>query len=267
MKIIIIILFSSLLFISCEKEFTGLVDVNVDALQVTSVSPFGSVRYNAIDSLVTLRINFTQTSKVSIVYCDIYSPDNKKFNTASIILYDNGNPEHGDDAANDNRFAARVPFSTLDPIGTYSIRYFVQEQFGKNRQVAQTSFVYDNGQSNVAPVISNLNMPASVSPGQTITFSIDVTDPNGLNDVEFVFYEAYNPDGVKVVNSQGISQFPMFDDGRTNENGDVTANDGTYTVRLTFPQTVQTGTWRFDFKARDRGGLFSNSISHNIFVE
>lgn len=266
-KAIFLILFSALIFISCEKEFSGVVDYTPDNFQVISVAPSGEVFYNALDSLITIRINFLQNSKVAQVTCDIYSPDNRRMNSSPIILFDTGNPEFGDDVANDNRFANKFPLSTYDPVGVYSIRFYTSTPYSGNKQIAQTSFDYNNGQENIAPVISNLVMPAMVSAGQTITFSVDVADANGLNDIEFVFYEAFNPDGVKIVNSQGISQFPMFDDGNTQNNGDLVANDGTYSIRLTFPANVQIGLWRFEFQARDRGGLFSNKIVHNILVE
>ncbi len=58
----------------------------------------------------------------------------------------------------------------------------------------------------------------------------------------------------------------MFDDGNTSENGDVTEEDGIFTVILTFPASAQKGTWRFEFQARDRSKLLSNKIIHNIIV-
>ena len=106
-----------------------------------------------------------------------------------------------------------------------------------------------------------------MKPEKQFSFLSKHADNNGLNDIEFVFYEAYNPDGVKVVNSKGISQFPMFDDGNTQENGDVTSGDGIYSVLLTFPATTQKGTWRFVFYAKDRGGLLSNAIEKSVVVE
>ncbi len=271
MKItIILILLSSIFFISCEKEFSGVVDVNVEALQVTSVSPSGIVRYNALDSLVTIKINFTQNSKIRNVYCDIYSPANKKFNNESIVLYDNGNPENGDDIANDNRFATRVPFSTFDPIGTYSIRFFVQKQFGKFNQVAQTSFVYDNGQDNFAPVISDLVMvdSATSTPIDSIQvdvpfiFSVNVNDPNGYEDILLVFFELYRPDNSVVTDGSGNSRIQMFDNGNIQVFGDQIAGDGIFSFKNRFldSPTTQRGEWRFEFQALDRGGLLSNKI-------
>ncbi len=138
---------------------------------------------------------------------------------------------------------------------------------GINKQVAESNFYFINGQDTLPPVISNLIMPDTIQPGETILSTIEVSDRNGLNDIYFVFYEAYDPDGIRVVNSQGIYQFPMFDDGMTSVNGDVTADDGIYSVRLTFPQNVQLGTWRFQFQAEDRTGALSNIINHYVLIQ
>jgi len=264
----LIIVSAILLFtVSCEKDYTELIDPAADNFQVTGVSPSAPVVYNALDSLILARINFRTSSVVSGVSCDIFDPDNNKINSTLIELADNGRPEFGDDVANDNRYSNKFPMSSLDPVGTYSIRYYANSNSGSVQLIAQTSFAYDNGQDNFAPAIANLIMPDNVAAGQTITFSVDAEDENGLNDIASVFYEAYNPNGEKVVNSQGFSEFPMFDNGNTSQNGDVTAGDGTYTVRLTFPVSVQQGVWRFEFQALDRGGLYSNKITHNILVE
>lgn len=266
-KVLFLIFISSLLFISCEKDFTDVVDYAVNPYHVTAISPSGNILFNAQDSLITIKMDFTSSSKVGQVSFDIFSSANVRLNQQRLFLYDNGLAEFGDNVANDNKFANKFPLSSQFPVGTYYIRYYIADQLEGDKLIAQGSFVYDNGQTNVAPVISNLVMPGTVGAGGTIVFSVDVDDQNGLEDIEFVFYEAYNPNGEKVVNSQGISKFPLFDNGDTEVNGDLVAGDGKFTVRLTFPASVQVGSWRFEFQAEDRGGLLSNKIIHTIIVQ
>ena len=81
-----------------------------------------------------------------------------------------------------------------------------------------------------------------------------------------VYYEMYKPDGTQQVNSQGLSQFPLYDNGDTSGTGDLTAGDGRYSFKLTFPVEIEIGTWEFRFYAEDRSGALSNVISHNIEV-
>lgn len=262
---LLFLILSSILFLSCEKDFPGLIDSTVGQYQVTSVSPSGTVIYNALDSLITLRVDFTQGSQVGLVVCDLYSPDNKKLNSSSVLLYDNGNPEFGDTIANDNRFANKFPLSKFDPVGTYSVRFYIQGQYGSYNLIAQTSFDYDNGQSNVAPVISNeiVDPDTVVVTGPTILFcSVKADDANGLNDVEIVYFIVYRPDG-----STSGSQTQLFDDGNTVQSGDVLADDGIFSRLIQVDQTNQKGTYRFEFRARDRGGLQSNILNHQVVIQ
>ncbi len=269
-KAVIFIFLSSLIFTSCEKDYSGIVDSSINEFQVIRVSPSGNVLFNAIDSLITIQIDFTQTSTVSEVSCDIYSSDNNRLNSSRIILYDNGNPDFGDDSLNDNKYANKFPLSSTYPIGNYSIRYYTTIITGDTKQIAQSNFIYDNGQENVAPVISNLMMvdSSSFSPIDSIQvdvsfiFSVTAIDSNGYNDILRVYFELYRPDSSVVTDASGNSKIQMFDDGNFTIYGDQNAGDGIFSFKNKFldSPTTQRGYWRFEFRAEDRGGLVSNKI-------
>lgn len=247
-----------LLIWGCEKTFDTVIDTTTDNYQVSTIAGIKDTIDLKVpgDSLLNIRLIFAPGSEVSQAYFDIYSSDNSKLNSSPLFMQE----------VITNVFENSFILERENPIGNYTVRFFASGNSGNTQQVALRTFYFNNGQDNVAPVISNLIMPDSIQAGETILFTVVVSDSNGLNDVDFVFYEAYNPDGVKVVNTQGISQFPMFDNGETQVNGDETAGDGIYTVILTFPATAQLGTWRFEFRARDRSRTFSNKIIHNIVV-
>jgi len=242
----------------CEQTFDNVIDTATENYQLTSVVGIkDSVDLKVPgDSLLSLRLIFTPESKINKVFFDIYASDNSRLNAEPVEMQEVSN----------KIYEEQFILKRENPIGDYNLKFSVTGFDGINKQVATSSFYFNNGQDNVPPEISNLIMPDSVQRGNTILFTVEVSDSNGLNDVEYVFYEAYNPDGIKVVNSQGISEFPMFDDGNTSENGDVAAGDGIYTVVLTFPVSAQEGTWRFEFLARDRSKTLSNKIIHNIVV-
>ncbi len=263
-KAVIIIFLSSLIFTSCEKDYSGIVDPSINEFQVISVSPSGNVLFNAIDSLITIKINFTQTSTVGEVSCDIYSSDNNRLNSSRIILYDNGNLDFGDDVANDNSFANKFPLSSAYPIGNYTIRYYITINSGDFKQIAQSNFVYDNGQTNVAPVISDavVDPDTVVVTGPTLIFcSVKADDPNGLNDIESTYFIVFRPDG-----TTSGSQTQLFDDG-SSQNGDLIAGDGTFSRLIQVDQNNQKGLYRFEFRARDRGGLQSNIINYSVLIQ
>jgi len=152
------------------------------------------------------------------------------------------------------------------PNGNYKINYYILNISDEEQLVASHNFEYDNGQVNYSPEISNLNIPGSINRSQEFTFTIVASDPNGMSDIYRVFYELYDPSGAILVNSQGISQFAMYDNGDTEGTGDVIADDGTYSFKLTFPNSVATGTWEFKFQAEDFSGEFSEILNHFIEV-
>jgi hypothetical protein len=59
----------------------------------------------------------------------------------------------------------------------------------------------------------------------------------------------------------------MSDDGNLTSDGDQIAGDGIYSAKQAFKSGSPTGTWRFEFQAKDiRNGL-SNVIIQNIVVK
>lgn len=262
-----LILFLPLFFLGCEKEFDNVVEPGLPDYRIIGTNSFPIFFYNQPDSTLKLFLQLDQSSVVSAVYCDIFSSENKKLNTSSILLYDNGNLSNLDTIAGDNIYSNKFDLSINHPDGRYNIRYYVTDLFGKTNLAATQSFTYDNGKNKIPPVLSNLQMPDTVNTNQTFSFSVFVADSNGLNDISAVYYELYRPDGALVTNSQGVSKFPLFDDGQTASNGDLTAGDGRFTVLLTFPVGVTLGSWRFEFTAIDRSNKLSNKIIHFLVVK
>ncbi len=166
-----------ILIIGCEKTFDNLIETTPNNYQVILVGPIDSVTYTPNDSLITIRILFTGSSEVNEVFCDIFASDESKLNSSPFQLFDDND---------NNRFFNEFPLSESYPNGIYNIKYYVKNADDK-LQVAIGSFKYNNGQDNVAPVVSNLVMPDSIQAGETILFHVEVSDSNGLNDIEFVF--------------------------------------------------------------------------------
>jgi hypothetical protein len=243
-----------LLFWGCDKTFENVIDVTSENYQVISVSPFGNFVYNPSDSLITIRINFKSGSEISGVSFDMIASDGTLINPSPVPLFDN----------DDNRFLNQFPMSEYYPNGKYNLKYYVSKQTGTNALVAWGSFDYDNGQTNIAPVISNLVVPdtAVIGVDTTIFVSVDVHDDNGLNDIDEdgVFFNSFLPDSTP---SSG-NPFIMFDDGT---NGDLVSGDGTYSLIVQLPSSgVARGTYRWEFQARDRGGKSSNIIIHFLEI-
>ncbi len=267
MKKILIIIIPFILW-GCKRDFNSVIDTQPVNFQVTKINTASSFTYQPSDSLITISLGFNSSKDINSVYANVFDPSMNQINLLPIMLFDNGNiPDNGDTVKGDGIYSNKFPLSHYYPKGNYLVQYFVTDALNKTSFAAYHSFAFDNGQTNVAPVISNLTMPDSTSFGTSFIFSVKADDQNGLSDITSVFYKLYRPDGTLIVNSQGISEFPLSDNGDTDVTGDVTAHDGIFTNKLSIPTGQQSGTWKFVFQAQDRGGLFSNTITHNLVVK
>ncbi len=229
------------IFIACDKTFDEIVDSTPNNYQVTSVSPVDSFTYRPGDSLITISIIFSNSSEVSSVFCDVIASDDSRLNDSPFQLIDTGN----------NRYANDFPLSESYPNGIYNIKYYIQHPDQSLQQVALASFKYNNGKSNIPPVIANtiIEPDTVVVTTTTIIFtSVEASDSNGYNDIEQVFFIVYRPDNT----SSGIRN-QLFDDG-TDEHGDLDGGDGIYSLLIQVERDNQKGTYRFEFQAEDRGG-------------
>jgi hypothetical protein len=253
------------LFWGCEKEYDNVIENFNPDYQVKIVSPSDSIEYNPVDSLIIIRIEFNSTSNIQNVFCDVYASDNRKLNSSPLTLLDNGKAANGDDVSNDGSFANKIPLSTTYPNGIYNIKYFVTDKSNSTNQVALGTFKYNNGQNNIAPVISDDIVDpdtAIVTTTTVILTSIKVFDQNGLSDIDKSYFIVYRPDGT-TNNNQNL----LFDDGNIAEHGDQIASDGVYSLLIQITSSNQKGTYRLEFQAKDRGAKLSNIINHSLLIQ
>ncbi len=265
---ILLISISLLVLNGCEKDFNSVIDPKINNIQVASVVSYDRVVFNPADPSITFAIKFVSVDGLNGVSFNIFSPSNNLLNEQPVELLDNGDlANNGDSAAGDLTYSNKFLMSSNFASGSYNVEYKITLSDGSKKVIASQHFNYDNGKTNLPPVLSNLIQQDTVRTTIRFTFSVKVNDPDGLQDIKKVYYELFTPNGTKIVNNQGISQFPLFDDGNTASNGDAAAGDGRYTVFLTFPSTVTLGSWKFDFTANDKAGNNSNTISHNVEVK
>ncbi len=89
--------------------------------------------------------------------------------------------------------------------------------------------------------------------------TVDVSDPQGLDDIEEVVYKVFKP-------GQSSSSFAdhMHDDGLA---GDQDAGDGTYSFGISSPaQDSQQGEYTFTFQATDKTGYESSKVIKKVTV-
>lgn len=266
-KYLLALFLTALVFLfACEKKFDGVIDTSNSNFQVQSVAPKDSVIFNLIDSSIVIKIEFSPNSNLNSVYANILNPDGKKHLANDLILYDNGKKiENGDSIAGDKIYSNKTFMKSNDQNGLYVIKYYVDDNISSKKFVAQSSFRYRNGQSNVAPVISNPFIDPDtlvVTTTTTIQTRITAFDENGLNDIKEVYFIVYRPDG-----TTNNVKTQLFDDGNISANGDLVAGDGIFSRKIQVNEANTKGTYRFEFRAVDRGGLFSNIINYLVLIQ
>jgi len=199
-------------------------------------------------------MTFSSGSFVSDAYFDIYFSDNSKVNSSPVEMQE----------IFDNTYSAQYFLGRANPIGNYTVRFSAIGIEGTAKQVALGSFQFNNGQENLPPEISNtfIDPDTAVVNDTTIIFtSVEAMDPNGASDILEVYFIVYRPDG-----TTNNSKVLLFDDGKP-ENGDVLAGDGIYSRLIQVNQNNQKGTYRFEFRAKDRLGDLSNILNHFVLIQ
>jgi len=245
-----------LLIWGCEKTYENLIDTSTDNFQVNSLSGIKDINLleNPEDSILTFTMTFSSGSFVSDTYFDIYFSDNSKVNSSPVEMQE----------IFDNTYSAQYFLGRANPIGNYTVRFSAIGIEGSAKQVALGSFQFNNGQENLPPEISNtvIDPDTAVVNDTTIIFtSVEAMDPNGASDILEIYFIVYRPDG-----TTNNSKVLLFDDGKP-ENGDVLAGDGIYSRLIQVNQNNQKGTYRFEFRAKDRLGDLSNIINHFVLIQ
>jgi len=270
MKKLILASFLVLLaFNACDNipsEVIESADPNYRILAVNAPTVFTQT---PTDSIFTTSIKFENTETISSVWFNIVTDDGTASIKQNVEMLDDGSSTSGDLNEGDGAYTGRTVLGSSISTGTYVVEYYVENNVrigsDKVQLVSSHNLEFKSSKDNVAPVLSNLVMPNTIARAQQFIFSVDASDENGYLDISRVYYEVFDPEGNQIQNSQGITKFPMFDDGATG--GDETAKDGTFTVALTFPESFATGDYRFEITAEDNLSTLSNTIIHTLTVQ
>jgi hypothetical protein len=258
-KILILITIISILW-SCEEIPNETVEPKSADYLVTEINAPDIIVFTESDNSITTSIVVNQSETLEAVWFNISTLNGLESLSSSNFM-----------SSNDNiTFSGKAKLDANLLSGKYEISYYIQDNVSSSdnnvKKVGTKQFQYLSEVQNFPPSINDLKMPSEINKNVRFSFNIKVSDPNGLNDIQSVYYEVKDPDGNKISNSQGISKFPLFDDGNTTENSDVTANDGIYSVYLIFPVGSQSGNWVFNFNAVDKSDSISNTIIHTLKV-
>jgi len=253
-----ILLLIPLLIWGCEQTYDNVVDTSTENYQVSEiVGVKDSINLYQFpgDSILNLKIIFTPQSDINRVYFNVIASNGSQLNQSPIEMLEDSL----------NEFEKQFVLSNQNPNGVYTIKFSATGSNGINKQVAQSSFYFVNGQDIFPPVISNTVVdPDTVVVTQpTLIFtSVEVMDQNGSSDILEVYFIVYRPDG-----TTNNARVQLSDDGNTSVSGDVTEGDGIYSRLIQVDQSNQKGTYRFEFQSKDRSGALSNILNHYVLIQ
>lgn len=268
------VLFVVTIISSCEEIPDSVFEQKMVNYTVVEVAAPSSFTFSVADSSYLTTVKISNTNSVGNVWCRVKSLDGALLVSSRVELLDNGNLQvNGDQKSNDGIYSGKFLMSSKYPSDKYQIEYFVVDNVRPSPEnltkIASHVFIFDNGQNNLPPIISDLVIPATVTRGENakFTFHVKVFDPNGLSDIYEVYFKLFRPDGTQVT-PPGLNYILMMDNGDLENFGDAIANDGIYSYKSYYTSTppAQTGVWRYEFRAKDRGGNLSNILTHNMTV-
>lgn len=266
MKKLIFLITALFIINGCGQIPDGVVEPDHVNFKVEKITAPYSFENTDADSTFIISIQLAGSEGIIGVYFNLVE------NTAADEVYsmqsllDDGRSQiSGDITAGDNIFSASITMSRLFAVGNYSIEFFIRndDDLQTISKAAVHQFYYDNGQSNVEPVISDVIAPDTVvvqEPKSVILLSVFVSDENGLQDIESVYFTTTRPDG---------SVYPpiqMFDSGDFENHGDETASDGRFSALIQVTPSNTKGAYKFNFQAKDKRKKLSNIITHTIHI-
>ena len=116
------------------------------------------------DSSIVANITFNSSTDIKSVFANIITPYGDILNSSPVPLFDDGNNAlHGDVAKGDNTFSNKYPFGQSYLMEQYTIQYYLVNNENSTVLVAEHNFIYNNNITDVAPVVSNLVAPDTVT--------------------------------------------------------------------------------------------------------
>ncbi|MBN2281434.1 MAG: hypothetical protein JXQ65_12710 [Candidatus Marinimicrobia bacterium] len=187
----------------------------------------------------------------TVVYWMYFTPagDSLENEAVSGALLDDG--ESGDIISGDGAFSKK--FFNMEK-GIYR---FVAEAFDMSDHASTVAEDTLIALDNFPPEIYLYSAPESFEKGDTITFEIKVTDPEGIDDIFYVKVRIEQPDGTLINRIDYLR-----DDGLL---GDREVRDGIYSISFPTNQASKShGFWKFHFEALDKARNSSNSLSVTV---
>jgi hypothetical protein len=191
-------------------------------------------------------------------------------------LYNDGDlTNHGDETAGDSVFSTKISSDFLSgKQGRYNLLFYIEDSFReRNAETAAHEVVIGNEPAEFLQinVPETMNIPTTEGDFNRELMTAEVSDPDGLADIDSVYFYSLKPDSTYANSGLPIllvdNGLPFnIEDVTGSEVGDLVAGDGIYSFSiLTFHDTVD-GLYTFSFFMRDKAGNLTGPVSKTINI-
>jgi len=179
---------------------------------------------------------------------------------------------HGDEFAADSIYSVNLD-STFGAAkaGMYNIQYHIKDSFDETNLIIPSSPIYienKTGKIISLSVPDTMHRPAANFHHRLLTAK--VTDPQGLADIDSVYFFSLRPDTVLANKGNPIllvdNGLPFNIFNPAVEVGDQDEGDGIYSFSLIAFDTTKTGTYKFSFYMRDKAGNLTEVKKDSVTI-
>jgi hypothetical protein len=246
--------------------------------EVVKVSAPDSFSVNAADGIIQATVSDSDgVEDVERVYFESQKTGSGQTRYEG-ELFNDGDPAHGDLVAGDSVFSTilAVPF-LIGKSGMYNLIFHAEDTFD---EVNEIPLIHEILLRNNAPDYSDLSVPSQITvpaePGEYARelITIKVEDPEGLADIDQVYFYSLKPDTTFANYGQPIQ---LRDNGlpfniyrAADEVGDAVAGDGIYSFSLVaWGDTSKTmlGEYKLTFHITDKAGNMVGPLERQLTIQ
>ena len=257
-----------LVLMACDGNGVG-PDVPVSTLSSLQTS------YNDRDNRFYVAVTVTPpvgAGELDSVWTEMYllaedgAADTSGADTALITVTLVDDATGGDILPEDGVYARKF-ISPLPQEESGPVRFVFHAEFGQRTYSAHDTLYLENVPPwIVAVTVSDtlVTRPLSALAGVVDSLYVEADDANGVDDLKTVIFQIVKPDGSLGVGLDGVTDFPLYDDGTRI---DVEEGDGIFSGGITFRLANPVGTYTLRFVAKDRANASSDTVDQAIVLQ
>jgi hypothetical protein len=199
----------------------------------------------------------------------------KGFTIFESDLHNDGDIDnHGDQIAGDSVFSVKVSSAFVSgKIGQYNLIFYLEDSYRElNQNAAVKPIVIGNlpGQIHAISAPDTMQIPSSSGTYNRALLTAEVSDPEGLADIDSVYFYSRKPDSSLANNGSPIvmvdNGLPFNPQNLAVETGDQVAGDGIYSFSLLVISEDNPGRYTFSFYMRDEAGNLTGPIEKKLLL-